>query len=145
MKASNGGTPVPVIPITRLSLELAFYPSISAGFPSPAEDFEEERLDLNEFLIKNRSSTFFIRVEGISMTGAGIHDDDLLIVDKALEPKSGSIIVAVLEGEFTVKRFIQRGSRYFLKPEHDDYREIEITGNPEFRVWGVVIHVIHSL
>jgi len=138
------GTVVPVIPITQLKLELPFYPAISAGFPSPADDYLHEKLDLNKYLIKNPSSTFFVRVEGVSMTGAGIYDDDILVVDKSLEAQSGDVIVAVLEGEFTVKRFIRKNGKFFLKPEHPSYQEIELNEDADFMVWGVVTNVIHK-
>lgn len=138
------GITVPIIPIDKLRLELPFYTSISAGFPSPADDFIEKTLDLNEHLIKNRSTTFFVRVSGFSMQGAGIYEDDILIVDRSLEVKNKDVIVAHLDGEFTVKRYLKKGGKHFLKPEHPDYPLIELDTNETFQVWGVVTNVIHK-
>jgi len=122
-----------------------FSTRISAGFPSPADDYIENALDLNEHLIKHPAATFFVRVTGESMTGAGISSGDLLIVDRAVTALNNSIIVAVLNGEFTVKRLIKRGSSIHLFPENPAYEPVEIKNGSEFEVWGVVIHVIHSM
>jgi len=122
-----------------------FVAKVSAGFPSPAEDFIEHKLDLNEFLIKHPSATFFVRVEGNSMVNAGIHSGDILIVDRALETVSNKIIIAVLNGELTVKRVLKRLGKLFLVPENPSYKSMEIIDGMEFEVWGVVTHVIHSL
>ena len=122
-----------------------FSAMISAGFPSPAADYEEGNLDLNKYLVKNPAATFFVRVSGDSMTGAGVHDGDLLIVDRSKEPVSGKVVIAVLDGELTVKRLrIQRG-KYTLEPENDNYPVLKITKDNEFEVWGVVTNVIHPL
>ena len=118
---------------------------ISAGFPSPAEDYIEKRLDLNEYLVRNPSASFFVKVRGDSMIDAGIHDGDVLIVDRSLEPSNGRIIIGVLHGEFTVKRIIQKGKRFFLQPENENFSPVEITGNSDFSVWGVVVYAIHKL
>jgi DNA polymerase V len=91
---------------------------ISAGFPSPAEDFIDKKLDLNEYLIKNQPATFLVRVHGSSMVDAGIYDSDLLVVDRSLEPRDGKIVVGVIDGEFTVKRIIKKEKRFFLQPEN---------------------------
>jgi DNA polymerase V len=122
-----------------------FLASVSAGFPSPAEDYIEGRLDLNKHLIKHPAATFFVRVAGDSMIGSGIHPDDILVVDRALEPQDGSVIIAVLDGELTVKRISQRGSRLYLVPDNSLYQPLEILEEMEFEVWGVVTSVIHSL
>jgi len=122
-----------------------FCARISAGFPSPADDYIENALDLNEHLIKHPAATFFVRVTGNSMIGAGINSGDILIVDRSVTAVNGSIIVAVLNGEFTVKRFVRRGSALLLLPENPAYEPIEITSGSEFEVWGVVMHVIHSM
>ena len=122
-----------------------FSTRISAGFPSPADDYIENALDLNEHLIKHPAATFFVRVTGESMTGAGISSGDMLIVDRSVTAVNGSIIVALLNGEFTVKRLVKRGSAIHLYPENPVYEPIEITKGSEFEVWGVVIHVIHSV
>jgi DNA polymerase V len=118
---------------------------IRAGFPSPADDYLDKKLDLNEHLIKHPASTFFVKVKGDSMVKAGILSGDILIVDRSLEPKDKSVVVAVLNGEFTVKRIRKRGSKLFLDPENDSYTPIEISDEMDFEIWGIVIHVIHSL
>ena len=118
---------------------------IYAGFPSPADDYLDRRLDLNEFLIKHPAATFFVRVEGDSMVDAGIYSGDILIVDRSLEPKNNKIIVAVVNGEFTVKRFRKTKGKIYLLSENPDFNPIEVTDETDFEVWGVVIHVIHSL
>jgi len=122
-----------------------FCARISAGFPSPADDYIENALDLNEHLIKHPAATFFVRVTGDSMTGAGINSGDILIVDRSVAALNKSIIVAVLNGEFTVKRLVKRGSAILLLPENPSYDPVEIKNGSEFEVWGVVIHVIHTV
>jgi len=125
---------------------LPFYQtSISAGFPSPADDDLEDTLDLNEMLIKHPSATFFLRVSGNSMINAGIHPNDILIVDRSLEPTSGRIVIASVNGELTVKRLIKENNRVWLVAENENYPSIHITEAVDFRVWGVVINVIHYL
>jgi len=128
---------------THLEVPL-FTAGVSAGFPSPADDFVDRSLDLNEYLIKHPAATFFVRVEGNSMIGSGIHPGDILIVDKALEPYDGSIVIAVLNGEFTVKRFKRERGRCCLVAENPAYAPIEITGDMQLEVWGVVTYVIHK-
>lgn len=118
---------------------------VAAGFPSPADDYVERPLDLNEYLIKHPAATFFIRVTGDSMTGAGINSGDLLIVDRSLEAGNGNIVLAILDGEFTVKRFSKTGGDCWLVPENDAYEPVQITGTMDFQVWGVVVHVIHKV
>jgi len=118
---------------------------IKAGFPSPAEDYLDKKLDLNEHLIKHPASTFFVKVKGDSMVGAGINSGDILIVDRSLEPKDKKIIVAVVNGDFTVKRISKRGDRLSLMSENPKYSPIEIKDGMDFEVWGVVVHVIHSV
>ncbi len=122
-----------------------FIARVSAGFPSPADDFIDKNLDLNEFLIKHPAATFFVRVAGNSMINAGIRDGDLLIVDKALEPADNKIVVAALNGELTVKRIRKIKNKLFLAPENHDYQPIEIEPEAQFEVWGVVTHVIQTL
>lgn len=121
-----------------------FTAKISAGFPSPADDFIEKKLDLNEFLIKHPSSTFFVKVEGESMINAGIHNGDILIVDRAEELHDNKIIIAMLGGEFTVKRIKKSGKKLFLVPENPDFKAVEVTPDMEFEVWGIVNYVIHK-
>jgi len=118
---------------------------ISAGFPSPAEDYIEGSLDLNRHLIKHPAASFFVRVTGDSMIQAGIHSGDLLLVDRALEARSGRVVIAVVNGELTVKRLYQRQGRLFLVPENPDYEPLEITEAMDFQVWGVVTTVIHAV
>ena len=122
-----------------------FTARVSAGFPSPAADYEEGKLDLNKHLVKNPAATFFVRVSGDSMTGAGIHDGDLLVVDRSKEPKSGNVIIAVLNGELTVKRMRIKRGKYSLEPENENYSVQKITKDMEFEVWGVVTNVVHAL
>lgn len=117
---------------------------VQAGFPSPADDFIERSLDLNEHLISHPSATFFVRVSGDSMIGAGIHHNDILIVDRSLKPKSDSIIIAVLNGELTVKRLKIKENSYSLVPENPEYEVIHVNEDMEFQVWGVVTSVVHQ-
>jgi len=134
-------------PFTRYpaSLSLPLYGSrIAAGFPSPADDHLEDALDLNEHLIQHPAATFFVRVRGDSMTGVGIHDGDLLVVDRALEPKSGAIVVAVIDGELTVKRLRIDDGRVWLMPENPAYPPLEIKEGSELVIWGVVAHSVRS-
>ncbi|ACX95728.1 Peptidase S24/S26A/S26B, conserved region [Halothiobacillus neapolitanus c2] len=134
--------PATVAPVLTLPL---FGYRIAAGFPSPADDYVEERIDLNRHLIRHKEATFFLRVQGDSMINAGIHDGDMLIVDRAIEPVSGKIVIAALDGELTVKRLSASGGVVRLLPENPDYPVIEIGAEQELVVWGVVIHVIHAL
>ena len=122
-----------------------FSATVSAGFPSPAADYEEGKLDLNRHLIKNPPATFFVRVTGDSMVGAGIHSGDLLIVDRSLQPQNNNVIIAALDGELTVKRIHLRAGKITLVPENDNYTSRKIEGDMEFEVWGVVTNVIHQL
>lgn len=122
-----------------------FCSRIPAGFPSPADDYIENSLDLNEYLVKHPAATFFVRVTGDSMTGAGINSGDILIVDRALTPVSGAVVVAALNGEFTVKRLVTAGGGISLLPENPAYKPVEITNGTEFEVWGVVTYVIHGV
>ena len=128
----------------RLELPL-FLATIPAGFPSPADDFIDKKLDLNEFLVKHPAATFFVKVQGNSMIQAGIHGGDILIVDRSLEPDDKKIVVAALNGELTVKRIRKLKGRLLLEAENPDYKAIEVTAEMDFEVWGVVAHVIHSV
>ncbi|HMS85233.1 MAG TPA: translesion error-prone DNA polymerase V autoproteolytic subunit [Nitrospira sp.] len=122
-----------------------FLGRLPAGFPSPADDYIEGKLDLNRHLIKHPAATFFVRVTGHSMTGAGIHSGDLLIVDRSLEPTDGHVVVAVLDGELTVKRLQMGHGVTRLLAENPLYRPIEITEQQTIEIWGVVTNVIHPL
>ena len=128
------------------SAELPLFASpISAGFPSPADDYMEKKLDLNEHLVGNRQATFFLRVSGDSMIGAGIHNGDLLIVDKSIPAVHKKIVVAVVDGELVVKRLLYANQKVFLAAENPNYAQIEVTEEQEFAVWGVVTKVIHEV
>ncbi|MGB8702815.1 MAG: translesion error-prone DNA polymerase V autoproteolytic subunit [Thermosynechococcaceae cyanobacterium] len=118
---------------------------VSAGYPSPAEDYIEGKLDLNLHLIKNPAATFYVRVSGDSMTGAGIHNGDLLVVDRSLDAVSGRIVIAVLNGELTVKRLCVEDDRLVLKAENDDYPPIDVNEPQDLCIWGVATSVIHLL
>lgn len=117
---------------------------IRAGFPSPAEDYVERPLDLHEHLVKDKAATFFLRADGDSMRDAGILDGDLLVVDRAQEAAHGSIVIAALDGEFTVKRLLRRDGRVILAPANPDYPEIDITDREYVHLWGVVTYAIHK-
>jgi DNA polymerase V len=133
-------------PETQTSLALPLFTCpVSAGFPSPADDYLEGPLDLNRHLIPNPIATFFVRVTGDSMVGAGIHCGDLLVVDRSLEPRDGQVAIAVVDGELLVKRLRWRKGRLFLEAEHPDYPPLQIREAMNFEVWGVVTHSIHSL
>lgn len=112
---------------------------VSAGFPSPAADYEEQRLDINEYLIRNPVSTFFFVVEGDSMQGAEIFDGDILVVDKSIAPKHGHVVVAFVDGERLVKRLYRRAGRVALIAENPKYPVLEINEGQELEVWGVVV------
>ena len=117
--------------------------SISAGFPSPAEDHMDISLDINEYLVKHPSSTFYIYVKGDSMIDSGIFDGDLLIVDRSLEVKSNSVVVAVIDGEFTVKKIKKDSGNLYLIPQNKKYKPILLENNMDFQIWGIVTHTIH--
>ena len=122
-----------------------FLERVSAGFPSPADDYMEDRLDLNRYLVKHPAATFFVRASGDSMIGAGIHSGDILVVDRSLESGNNSVVIAVINGELTVKRITKSRGKLFLLPDNESYRPIEIRDGMEFEVWGVVTTVIHAL
>ena len=129
---------------TRYKLPV-FLGRLPAGFPSPADDYLEGKLDLNRHLIKHPAATFFVRVTGDSMIGAGIHSGDLLVVDRSLEPSDKNVVVAVLDGELTVKRLFKQHGVLRLLPENLNYQPIEITPQQTIEIWGVVTNVIHAL
>ena len=124
---------------------LPFFESVAAGFPSPATDYTDSKLDLNELCIKNPSATFFIRVSGDSMHGAGISDGDILIVDRSLKPKIRDIVVAIVDNDFTVKRLFKQGKRILLVAENSHYPPIIIEENTDFEIWGTVKMVLHHV
>lgn len=129
---------------TRYKLPV-FLGRLPAGFPSPADDYIEGKLDLNRHLIKHPAATFFVRVSGDSMIEAGIHTGDILVVDRSLEAVDGNVIVAALDGELTVKRLHKRGKIVSLLPANKNYQPIVIQAQQSFEIWGVVTNVIHAL
>jgi DNA polymerase V len=134
-----------ILPEIQNRKNLNLYSSrIPAGFPSPAEDFMEKSLDLNDYLIKNQASTFLVRVRGNSMINAGIFDEDLLVIDRSVEPADGRIVLGVLNGEFTVKRIMKKGKQLILASENEIFKHIEVTEEMDFQIWGVVTFSIHK-
>ena len=132
-------------PKTTRSFRLPlFQATVKAGFPSPADDFMEQQLDLNEYLIQHPAATFFVRADGDSMKGAGIHQGDILIVDRSLESKNRQIVIAVINGEFTVKRLHLENGQVILEAEHPHYPPIVIRSEWDFQIWGVVTTIIHK-
>jgi DNA polymerase V len=132
--------------VPGISVEL---PEIKAGFPSPAQDYVENGIDLNRELVKNPSSTFFGRARGTSMEGAGIYDGDLLIIDKSLEPREGAVAVCFIDGEFTLKRIhFERAEgqvvAIWLQPENESFSPIKVTEENQFIIWGIVTHSVRS-
>ena len=121
-----------------------FTSRVQAGFPSPADDHLEDTLDLNTHLINHQEATFFVKAQGDSMIGAGIHQGDILIVDKSLTPKSGKIVIAVVDGEFTGKRLHKYKGNITLKAENPEFEDIKIRDTDELIIWGVVTSVIHQ-
>ena len=122
-----------------------FITRLPAGFPSPADDYIEGKLDLNTYLVRHEAATFFVKVTGDSMTGAGIHSGDILVVDRSLEAVDGKVVVAVLDGELTVKRLSRCGQTVRLLPANPAYDPIDVTDEQEFSIWGVVTSAIHPL
>ena len=118
---------------------------VSAGFPSPADDFKEIRISLDKELVKNSESTFYARVSGDSMIEAGLDNGDLLIIDRSLYPENGKIAVCFVDGEFTVKRIRKEKDKLYLIPENKKYQTIEVNDENELIVWGVVEYVIKKL
>jgi len=122
-----------------------FLSRVPAGFPSPAEDYVEGQLDLNDYLIRHHEATYFVRAQGHSMTGAGIRPGDLLIVDRRVVPRAGRIVVALLAEGFTLKRLASRRQRWWLEAANPAYPPLELEGSGDARLWGVALHVIRSL
>jgi DNA polymerase V len=118
--------------------------TVAAGFPSPAGDYLDNRIDIFEYLIQHPTATFYVRVKGNSMINASIHDGDLLVVDRSIEQKNNQVVVAVIDGEFTVKRISKHNNKLYLIPENETFKPIEITETMNFEVWGVVTFVIHK-
>jgi DNA polymerase V len=119
--------------------------AVAAGFPTPTESDMDQEIDLNDLLIRHPAATFFVRVSGFSMINAGIHHDDILVVDRSLEPIPEKIVIAAINGELTVKRLRKNGDKIRLVAENDSYLPIDITEEMEFHIWGVVTSVIHPV
>ena len=118
---------------------------IAAGCPALTDDYIEDKIDLAEHLIQDPMATFFVRVSGFSMLNAGIHPDDMLIVNRSLEARHGKIVIAAVDGELTVKRLYKKNGQVRLMPENDDFEPIEIAAEETLHIWGVVTNVIHAL
>ena len=132
--------------INNSNISLPLYSSkVPAGFPSPADDHMEGKLDLNTHLVKHPTATFFVKASGDSMLGAGIHDGDILVVDRSLEPRKGKVVIAAVDGQLTVKRLQKKGSKTFLVPENKKFRSIELNENNDVKIWGIVTNVIHKV
>jgi len=121
-----------------------FNSMISAGFPSPADDYSEDCLDLNKFLIKQKDSTYFMKVEGDSMIDLGIFSGNILIVDRSIKDFNNKVVVAVLNGDFTVRTFVSKNNKIFLFPANKKLKPVEIIGSMDFEVWGVVTTVVNK-
>ena len=133
-------------PVDEERQGLPFYLSpVEAGFPSPADDYLDNRLDLHRHLVQHETATFFLRAHGQSMINAGIHDGDLLIVDRAIEAAHNRVVIAALDGELVVKRLVRRNGRVLLVPDNPDYPEFDITNREHVHIWGVVTYAIHKL
>ena len=138
--------------LTIYSLEKSLLPQrpivnedISAGFPSPAEDFKEMRISLDAALVKNEDATFYARVRGNSMIDANIEDGDLLVIDRSIESRNGKIAVCMIDGEFTIKRLKVEKECVYLMPENKNYKPIKVTKENELIVWGIVTYVIKKV
>lgn len=131
-------------PETKKALPI-FAARVPAGFPSPAEDYAEGLLDLNEYLVEHEAATFYIRVQGHSMTGKGILDGDVITVDRALEARNGDVVVAVIDNELTIKELSIEGKAISLLPHNPDFQPITLKPGQELTVWGVVVGVVRKL
>ncbi|WP_461210331.1 LexA family protein [Desulfocurvus sp. DL9XJH121] len=138
------GRPAPFAARTRLAAPL-YLAAVAAGFPSPADDYVDRPLDLNEHLVAHPAATFFVRACGDSMLGAGIHHGDELVVDRALTARDGDVVIAALNGELTVKRIRRRDGAVWLLPENPAYRPLRVDEGADFELWGVVTYVLHKV
>jgi len=134
----------PALTLMPVALPL-FSGKVAAGFPSPADDYVEKTLDLNELLVQKPAATFFVRAEGESMLGAGIHPNDILVVDRSIEPVPGKIVICALNGELVVKRLKRQAGQWLLGSENPAYRDIVLLEELEIVIWGVVTSVIHPV
>jgi DNA polymerase V len=145
LKNLNGMTLMNIAP-SPIPIDMPFYDcSVSAGFPSPADDSFGITMDLNKHLVQNAPATFFVRTSGDSMLGAGIHDGDLLVVDRSLTAKHQDIVIAAVNGDLTVKRLMHHQSKTVLQAENPEFSNIELTEDMAVSLWGVVTNVLHSL
>ena len=129
---------------TKVKIPLYLNP-VAAGFPAVTEDYIDENIDLNRHLVKHPETTFLVRVTGESMKDAGIHPNDMLIVDRSIEVNSGQVVIAVVNGELTVKRIRKIQDKLWFMPENSDFQPIEIDEHTDLHIWGVVTNVIHAL
>ena len=134
--------PQPVAKLARASAVPMFVSRVAAGFPSPATDYMQDGLDLNEYLVQHKAASFLFEVKGDSMKNAGIMDGDKVVVDRSIEPRHGKIVIAVVEGEFTIKRLYRRAGRIELRPDNQAYPVIPIPPDTQLEVWGVVVGVV---
>ena len=134
--ANNIETKIYILPFSEAT--------VKAGFPSPAEDFIENRINIFDKIVRHQASTFLVRAKGDSMQGSSILDGDILVVDKSLSPTNNAIIIAYIDGEFTVKKFFKKENSITLYPTNSNYKPIHITPEDDFLVWGVVTYVIHE-
>lgn len=134
------------IPNFENSRELPFITSgIKAGFPSPAADFDETRISLDKALVKNPDTTFYAKANGQSMKGAGIDDEDIMVIDRSIEPRNNKIAVCLIDGEFTVKRIKKTKEELLLIPENSDFQPIKVTEENQLVIWGIVTYVIKKV
>ena len=118
---------------------------VSAGFPSPADDFKELKISIDQEVVKNESATFYARVDGQSMQGAGLDDGDLLVIDRSQEPENGKIAVCFVDGEFTVKRLKVENDCVYLMPENSKYKALKVTSENQLIIWGIVTYVVKKV
>ena len=132
--------------VNKVLYEIPFYGNrVAAGFPSPADDYLEEKIDLNRYLVKHPASTFLVRASGESMINIGIFPNDILIVDRSLKAENGKVVIAVIDGELTVKRYRKKGNKITLEAENDSYKSIKYNQEGESYIWGIVTSVIHAV
>jgi DNA polymerase V len=145
MQPAQAGQIILPCKMAPIQLTALYSHSVSAGFPSPADDYIEDRLDLNELLVNNKAATFFLRVKGDSMINAGIHHGDIIVVDRSVQPSHRSIVVAVVDGELTVKRLISGNGIVELHAENPKYAPICLQEGQELTIWGVVTSSVHQV
>lgn len=134
------------LPDLENQIELPYISSgIKAGFPSPAADFDESKISLDNVLVKNKEATFYAKASGNSMIGAGIDNGDILVIDRSLEPQNNKIAICYIDGEFTVKRIKIEGDNVFLMPENKNYKPIQIAEENDLIIWGIVTYVIKKV